>query len=97
MKQIRFFFDWGACHCLWDDEGLMNYDGLVSESLCAMLTDMATEFQTALNWADPAGPSPWSQARRADFVRRAKIAYQQLCAELGDQYEVVYAFSWFEK
>ena len=98
MKTIRFFFDWGTDQCLWDNEGLMNLDRLgLSESLCVMLKNMGEEFQSALNWEDPTAPSPWSSERRADFVVRAKDAYEQLCKELGDRYEIAYAFSWFEK
>lgn len=98
MKTIRFFFDWGTDQCLWDHEGLMNLDRLgISESLCATLRNMGDEMQSAMNRDDPTAPSPWSPEQKADFIRRAKNAYQQLCRELGGQYEIIYSFSWFEQ
>ena len=97
MKTIRFFFDWGTNQCLWDNEGLMHLDRLgISESLCLTLKNMGDEMQSALNWGDPTAPSPWSPERRADFIRRARNAYEQLCKELNGRYEIIYAFSWFE-
>jgi hypothetical protein len=97
MKTIRFSFDWGSTECLWDDEGPMQLACLgISQHLYATLTAMGEQMQSALNWADPQAPSPWSPECGADFVHRTKIAYAQLCEELGDQYEIVYAFSWFE-
>ena len=98
MKTIRFFFDWGTNQCLWDNAGLINLKHLgISQPLYNMLTNMGEEIQTALNWDDPKAPSPWSLEHRADFVRRAKNAYQQLCQELSDRYEILYDFSWFEQ
>ena len=97
MKTIRFSFDWGSTECLWDDEGPMQLACLgISQPLYATLTAMGEQMQSALNWADPQAPSPWSSERRADFVQRARSAYEKLCMELGDQYEIIYNFSWFE-
>ena len=97
MKQIRFSFDWGTCKCLWDNEGIVNYNSLeISDALCAKLDKMGEEMQSALEWADPTTCSPWSEEHKADFVCRAKIAYEQICQELGDLYEVSYNFTWFE-
>lgn len=98
MKTIRFFFDWGTNQCLWDHEGLMNLDRLgISEPLCLTLKNMGDEMQSALNWDDPTAPSPWSPERRADFARRARNAYEQLCKELNGRYEIIYSFTWFEQ
>ena len=97
MKTIRFSFDWGTSECLWDNEGLMNLGSLgISQPLYATLTAMGEQMQSAMNWDEPQAPSPWSPERRADFVHRARSAYEQLCKELGDRYEIIYGFSWFE-
>ena len=98
MNSIRFSFDWSARTCLWDSNGAMELQQLgISQSLLAMIKDMADEMQTALNWSDPTAPCPWTPAHKADFIARAKIAYQQLCEELNNIYEIVYDFNWFEQ
>ena len=88
---VRFFFDWGTDACFWGDEGLQNAkDWGLSDSLSATLKAMGEEFQSALNWEYPLDPSPWSEAQKADFMRRSEAVYEQICAEIGHRYEVVF-------
>ncbi|MBO5797332.1 MAG: hypothetical protein J6R77_03180 [Clostridia bacterium] len=100
MYTLRFFFEWGATHCLWcgDDEttarygvGPIQFDDLpLSDSLKATLLQMGEEYQTALNWQYPPDPSPWTAEHRADFLRRSEDVYRQLVEELGAEHHVLY-------
>ena len=90
-QQIRFFFDWGTSDCFWGEDGLQNtMDWGLSDNLSATLKAMGAEFQSALNWDFPNEPSPWSEAQKADFLRRSKAVYDQICEEIGDRFDIVF-------
>ena len=95
--QIRYFFEWGLDTCLWADNDMTRekygYPILLSDlplspAFVSELERLCSEFQNGLNWDDPAAPSPWSNSRRADFLRRAEAAYDQLVRELGSEFQV---------
>lgn len=96
----RFFFEWAADTCLWsaNDRSVELFGagalGLnlfsLSDGLKQTLLDMGEEFQDALDWSEPQNPSPWSKEQKDCFLRRSREVYTQLCAELGDEYEVLF-------
>ncbi|HEU4453205.1 MAG TPA: hypothetical protein VFR81_09090 [Longimicrobium sp.] len=45
---------------------------------------------TALDWDDPGGPSPWTDEESARFDRAAEDLLVGIRAELGPDFEVVY-------
>ena len=96
--QIRYFFEWGLDTCLWADNDMTRekygYPILLSDlplspAFVSELERLCSEFQTGLNWDDPA---MLVSARRldvaADFLRRAEAAYDQLVRELGSEFQV---------
>lgn len=102
MYKINFWFEWGMdTACLWCgnqaardrfDVGPIDFDKLgLSEDLQETLRQLGDEYQDSLDWDYPPDPSPWTQAHKDDFLRRAEAAYQRVVSELGEDYEVIYA------
>jgi len=102
--KLRFFADWGG-DVLWTDSddafttekygfGLIDPKDLnVSPELCKELHTLGTEYQSALDWAYPPDPSPWTEEQFKDFFARLRIAYRKLCDELKDDYDIAYLMS----
>lgn len=98
---LRFFFEWGCDKALWAGNdaarqhygvGPIAYDTLnLSSDLQNDLFAMAREYQTAMNWADPAAPSPWSPAQKEDFLSRAHAVYARVLQEIGDTHDIVFS------
>ncbi len=90
-KDIRFMFDYGALSCLWDNkEGsvLPLEDFPISKELLITLESLSFEFDSILNWDDPAAGFVWTTEQIENFRSRAKQAYKELIAQLGDEYKV---------
>ena len=96
--KLRFFFDAGSGICLWaaDEAAREKYGYPVA--LEALPLDSATvsrgedlirNFDTSLDWNDPTGPSPWSDADRSKFVSEATDFHRVLAEKLGDTFEVL--------
>lgn len=97
--KMNFWFEHGG-HCLWsaNDRSREEFGYAVdnsclpvSYSLLEEMNDMECEFHSYLNWSDPAGPSPWTAEHKVDFCSRAWELYKKLAAELGDEFEIIYA------
>ena len=100
--KLRFFIEWGGGY-LWsdvtDEKTFNRFDcgpicnpneiG-VSKELCIELDALAEEYQGSLDWAYPLNPSPWTRKQFKDFFGRLKIAYNKLCNELKDEFDISY-------
>lgn len=96
--RLRFFFEWGTRGCLWYgndaaakrfDAGPIDYDELpISDELRTRATGLAGLFQTALNWAEPNSPGPWSQEESESFDRASRDLAISFREELGAEFDV---------
>lgn len=95
---IRLMFEWGG-GSLWsgDDEARARFHGGplddvlgLPDDLRARLDALSRHHDTALDWDDPAGPSPWTDAERAAFDADAGALRRDLAAWLGPGTAVVY-------
>ncbi|MBQ4065028.1 MAG: hypothetical protein IJD10_02895 [Clostridia bacterium] len=91
MYTIKFMFDYGADSCLWDtkDEGLLSMDRFpISKELVENLERLSVEYNSILNWDDPASGFVWTSEQIENFRVRAQHAYDNLVSELGEQYQI---------
>ncbi|MBE5888281.1 MAG: hypothetical protein E7283_05515 [Lachnospiraceae bacterium] len=90
MYKIKFMFDYCASSCLWSDSAgvLPLEEFLISEELKKVLRDLCLEYDSILNWDNPASGFVWTLEQVEDFRSRAQQAYDQLIDELGELYEV---------
>ncbi len=94
MCIIKFMFDYCAQSCLWTvnreaDElfgvGIISPEQLtLSDNLKATIKEMCKEYDTCLNWEDPAGESPWTLDQIRNFRTRSTILYNRLLNEIGE-------------
>ena len=97
---VRFFFEWGTTACIWcaNERSFERYGGgamdldcfALSDGLKQTLSDMAQEFQSSIDWSEPQNPSPWSKEQQDVFMSRARAVHELICAELGDDHEVLF-------
>jgi len=91
MYTIKFMFDYGADSCLWDtkDEGLLSMNRFpISKELVENLERLSVEYNSILNWDDPASGFVWTSEQIENFRVRAQHAYDNLVSELGEQYQI---------
>ena len=97
--RLRLMFEWGG-GCLWCmDDATRQTFGVgpienrlpLSAKLNARLEAHSSLHDSALNWDDPAAPSPWMPAQFADFDRAVEILMADLQAELGGRFVIEYA------
>lgn len=91
MYKIKFMFDYGADSCLWGtkDEGLLSMERFpISKELMDKLESLSIEFNSILNWDDPASGFVWTSEQIENFRVRAQQAYDELTSELGEEYEI---------
>lgn len=96
--RLRFFFDAGCGTCLWaaTDPARALYGYAVEARALPIAPDLAerlaalvAEYDTSIDWADPASAGPWSATQRQDFHERASALLAELRSALGPEYEVV--------
>ena len=96
--QLRLMFEWSG-GCLWcgNDAARDRFDvGPIedvlplSETTRSRLQELAVRHDTALDWDNPTGPSPWSAEERAQFESAAEEALALVQSQLGDEFEVTY-------
>lgn len=96
--KLRYFFDPGAGICLWaaDDEARGQFGYPVeleklelSKDTIALGNRLISSFDGSINWKDPAGPSPWSEQQRSQFMQESVSFYERLVSELGSEFTVV--------
>ena len=91
MYNIKFMFDYSAYSCLWgaNDEGILPLERFpISNELMETLESLSLEYNSILNWDDPASGFVWTSEQIEDFRSRAQQAYDQLTSELGKTYEI---------
>lgn len=98
--KLKFMYDWGSGVCVWSDNAAakekfkdypVNTAALpITRELAALLEELNSRHDTALNWDDPGGELLWDRAKQEAFTEEAKAAYRRLCAELGPDYEVFF-------
>lgn len=91
MYNIKFMFDYGADSCLWGtkNEGLLPMQRFpISKTLMEKLKNLSVEYNSILNWDDPASGFIWTSDQIEDFRIRAQHAYDDLVSELGEQYQI---------
>jgi hypothetical protein len=95
--RIRLFFEWGG-GALWcgSDAAYQRFDvGPVEkklglpEALLARLHAMSAHHDTALNWAEPMEPGPWSETDYAEFCGKVERLRTEIAEALGPEFEVV--------
>jgi hypothetical protein len=97
--EVRLMFEWGG-PCLWGmNEATKSswggYSGLetilpLSDSTKAKLTELTNIHDEALDWTDPGGPSPWSNADFDRFEKEALAILAVIQTELGPDFRVWY-------
>lgn len=97
VPKIRLFFEWGG-GVLWcgNDIARQRFDvGPVEDRLPLpqeireRLVMMTEWHDTALDWGNPLGPSPWSKQEDVRFSAAAKQLFEDIRRELGPSYELV--------
>lgn len=96
--KMRFMFDWGSGVCLWSvnqatEEKFSDYPILtsrlpISDKLKNELEYLIELHDEALNWDEPSGDLLWDDNQINKFLEDVRIAYSQLCMELGENYEI---------
>lgn len=98
VYEIRLMFEWGG-GSLWGmnphAKAAFGYAVLeealpISSATLNKIQDLSELHDTALNWADPAGPSPWTRGDFMRFETKALHLLEELRTELGADYRVYY-------
>jgi hypothetical protein len=91
-------FEWGG-GCLWAgndaayeafDVGPIEDRLPLSDDVLRRLDELSAWHDTALDWEDPAGPSPWTPDEDARFDAAAQQMLHALQAQLGNDFEVIF-------
>jgi hypothetical protein len=97
VPKIKLFFEWGG-GVLWcaNDAAHQRFDvGPIEDKLSLpneireRLHGMAVWHDTALDWNNPPGPSPWSKAEDLRFAEAVYQLVEEIRRELGPGYEVI--------
>lgn len=95
---LNLMFEWGG-GCLWcnDDVTKERYGSGPIESVLPLSNKIKSELEEltewhnhALDWNDPAGPSPWSDDEFEKFDKQALELLQTIQNELGKSYIIKY-------
>lgn len=96
--RIRLMFEWGG-GCLWcgNDAARDAFDvGDIEDRLPLSaetrqrLEELSAWHDTALDWDDPGGPSPWTPDEDARFDHAAAEVLERIRGELGPDFQVEY-------
>lgn len=101
MIVLKYGFEFGNDHsCLTsvNEEAINLFGGYIvnndsitiDHSLALRLIALCEEYQSSFNWYSPQDPSPWEQEQKDSFFYRAKQAYYDLVAQLGNNYNVLF-------
>ena len=96
--RIKLLFEWGG-GAIWPDSDLARArfglgpieDQLgLTPALRERLDALSTWHDEALNWNDPAEPSPWTDEERTRFDQAARFTMRDICRELGPTLDLHY-------
>ena len=96
MYVLRFFFDYGGV-CLWaaSDAARRRFgypvelaDLPIPDDLRVALRAACEQFDTSLDWDNPAGPSRWSSAQYEAFEDQTDDLLTRLRAALRTSFEI---------
>lgn len=95
---LQLFFEWrgGSLWCENEaaraafDVGPVEDVVPISSETRRRLAELSAWHDTALDWNDPTGPSPWSTDERARFDAAAADILHRIRAELGHDFQVEY-------
>jgi hypothetical protein len=98
VYRIKLMFEWGGGTIWCANEPALSKFAVgpieqllpVSDSVRNRLFELTTWHDTALNWAYPPDPSPWSDEERTRFEAAANSILIELQTELGSSFEVIY-------
>lgn len=95
---LKYYFEFGG-NPLWavNDAAIDKYGFVVDENelpisgnLQRYLRYLQAYKDCFLDWDDPHENSPWmTDEDYKEFNRKAEFAYDQLCKELGEDYEIL--------
>jgi hypothetical protein len=98
IYRVKLMFEWGG-GCLWADDDAAHERfgvGAIEDALPLTpetrrrLEELSAWHDGALNWDDPAAPSPWHADEQARFARAAEEMLATLRADLGPGIELSY-------
>lgn len=99
--RLRYFFDWGADHCLWsaNDPARKTFGYPADPDLLPLSTRTRAEIgrmcawhDNSLNWEYPPDPGPWRQDECDRFNAAAHALLRAIRQDLGPEFEVVDEF-----
>ncbi len=94
---MKFMFDWGSGVCLWStnqaakaryDYPVFSSQLPVSDELKENLEQLLDWHDEALNWDEPNSNLLWSDEQINYFLSVSRKIYEQLCKELGSDYDI---------
>ena len=96
--KMRYWFEWGGT-CLWSANDAarekFGYDVdertlPISRKLKDLLWYLRAYHETMMDMDNAPDDSPWwTEEDTVMFKKKSKFAYEQLCRELGEEYEIV--------
>lgn len=98
LYSLKLLFEWGG-DCLWCDNtaarkkfgvGPIEAKLDLSDKIIERLHQLTELHDNALDWNDPAGPSPWNSAQFIKFDEYAREVLQDIQSELGSTCMVRY-------
>jgi len=96
--RLKLMFEWGG-GSLWVDNnhtrerfgvGPIEHKLPLSDIVLKTLEDMQVWHDSALNWDDPTGASPWTAEQFETFNRAVAVIKTKIEQELGPKFEVIY-------
>ena len=96
---FKYWYEWGGT-CLWSAneaaKSEFHYDVdeqklPISQKLKDLLWYLQSYHETMMDMDNAPDDSPWwTEEDTAMFNRKKRFAYEELCKELGDDFEVIY-------
>lgn len=98
--KMKYWFEWGGT-CLWSaNDAARNEFGYavdeqqlpISQNLKNLLWYLQAYHENMMDMDNAPDDSPWwTEEDTVMFDKKKKFAYEQLCRELGEEYEIVYS------
>ena len=98
IYRLKLMFEWRG-GTLWSDNeaararfGIGSIEELLGldPALLERLEELSVWHDTALDWDDPGGPSPWSDEELERFYQAAGAVREEVARALGPDFEVTY-------